>query len=237
MKRLAARILKRLRAGGRVPAPPPPLLSILILSIPARVERFLVPLLRSLEAQVGATGEVEVLTLIDNRRRTIGEKRNALLRMARGRFTAFVDDDDRVADDYVASILDAIRRQPDRDVICFDVWVHGYHELGYTPTEGMLCRYGIELEDRDLPEMFTRRPNHLMVFRSALARSVPFPSTSQGEDTRWAEAMAKRARKQGRIEKVLYHYDFDVEISETPASREWRRRRDQRAETTNRTEE
>lgn len=231
MRRYLRQFLRAVRRIGAAPASPPAVFSVLVLSIPERVERFLAPLLRSLEGQIERPGEVEVLCLVDNRLRSIGEKRNHLLRMAAGGYCAFVDDDDRVADDYVASILEAVRAQPDRDVYCFDVWVNGYHRLGYTPPEGMLCRYGVEFDDRNLPEMFTRRPNHLMVHRTALARRVRFPHVDHGEDGKWAEAMAKHVRKQGRIEKVLYYYDFDIETSATPVSREWRRRRN-RAEPT-----
>jgi glycosyltransferase involved in cell wall biosynthesis len=218
-------MLRRKHHDGRGATP---LLSVLIPSLPSRAGRFLAPLLRSLDAQIDDPAEVEVLTLMDNRRRSIGEKRNLLLDMASGRYSAFVDDDDRVEATYVSAILEAIRAQPDADVICFDVWVNGYHRLGYTPPEGMLCRYGIGFEDRNEAHMFTRRPNHLMVYRTRLARAVRFPHVSHGEDSEWARLVSARIRREARIERVLYYYDFDVDVSETPVSREWRRRAGQR---------
>lgn len=199
-----------------------PLFSILILSIPSRVEHFLVPLLASLQEQIQSPQEVEVLTLIDNKSLSIGEKRNKLRSISRGRYSAFVDDDDRVEDDYVPSIIAAIRSEPDQDVFCFDVWVNGYDKLGYTPPGGMLCKYGIEYRHENLPTLFTRKPNHLMVYKNDLAKSVLFPSLNRNEDDAWGKVISKKIKKQGRIDKVLYYYDFDVQTSENPFAIEWR---------------
>jgi hypothetical protein len=201
-----------------------PLLSVLIASIPSRVERNLLPLLRELEAQIGTSTDVEVLTLIDLRRMTIGEKRNRLRAIAAGRYSAFVDDDDRVSSDYVSGILEAMRSQPHRDVYCFDVWVHGYDRVGIGGPEGMVCKYGSGLQHANLPDRFTRKPNHLMVFRTDLARRVRFPHTSHGEDDAWGALIARHVRTEGRIDRVLYHYDFSIETSETPWSQAWRAR-------------
>jgi hypothetical protein len=215
------------RIRGRKP-PRPPLLSVLIASIPSRGERFLLPLLRELEAQIGESADVEVLTLIDNRHMTIGDKRNRLRTIAAGRYSVFVDDDDRVSSDYVASILHAIRSQPGRDVYCFDVWVCGYDRVGIGGPEGMVCKYGSALQHANLADRFTRKPNHLMVFRTELARRVQFPDTSYGEDDAWGARIARHVRTEGRIDRVLYHYDFSVETSETPWSQAWRARQEMR---------
>jgi hypothetical protein len=225
MRNRVKHLLSRLRASfHRRPAAPRPELSILIASIPSRLERFLVPLLRELDAQIGDSREVEVLTLVDNRSMTIGEKRNRLRSIAAGRYSAYVDDDDRVGGDYVASILEAIRTQPGRDVYCFDVWVRGYEFVGIGGADGILCRYGVALPHRNGEDRLTRKPNHLMVFRTSLAQEVPFPHTSWGEDDAWADRIAGRVRSEGRIDGVLYHYDYSVETSESPWSATMRAR-------------
>ena len=98
--------------------------SILISGIPERFHT-VQPLLYSLlETQaVGRMSDIELLYLLDNKRRTVGAKRNALLDVARGEFISFIDDDDTVAPDYVRRVHDAIlqARRTDRlpDVICF----------------------------------------------------------------------------------------------------------------------
>jgi len=82
----------------------PLLLSILTPAVPSRLGA-LDALCSELAAQIGEL-PVEHLVLLDNKRRTVGEKRDSLLRIARGDFVAFVDDDDKVSGDYVQAILD-----------------------------------------------------------------------------------------------------------------------------------
>ena len=70
--------------------------SVLILSIPSRNES-LMAAMKQLQEQADATGQgkaVEILVLLDNRSKSIAEKRNDLLQAARGKYIAFLDDDD-----------------------------------------------------------------------------------------------------------------------------------------------
>ena len=158
--------------------------------------------------------DVEVLVLIDNRKRSIGHKRNALVSIAQGDFVAFVDDDDRVASDYVDSLLAKIgdgtnASQP--DVIVFDVWVSGYYERH--GLSDRLCSYDLDHAHQTLTDRYHRKPNHLMAWRTSLVKQEPFSDSSSGEDTDWAHRICRRFGKQirqERIDKVLYSYDFDT---------------------------
>jgi len=80
------------------------ILSILTPSVPSRLEQ-LNALRAMLASQIGDQLAVEHLILIDNKRRTVGEKRDNLLRIALGRYVAFVDDDDFVSEDYINEIV------------------------------------------------------------------------------------------------------------------------------------
>ena len=53
--------------------------------------------------------KVELLVLIDNKKRTLGAKRNEMIGLAKGEYVVFIDDDDLVSEDYVESILEAIK--------------------------------------------------------------------------------------------------------------------------------
>lgn len=195
-----------------------PLLSVLVCGIPSRLEKKFPAVMRELDWQ--AEGQpVEVLALVDNCSMTTGEKRNLLVKIARGRYFSFVDDDDRVAPCYVEAILGAIRSSSGHaDVIVFDVWVSGYlesHDL-----HDRRCRYDVDYSNEDLPELYKRKPNHLMVWRAEIAKSVPFPDLTSGEDVRWAERVSARygggfVLKQHRIDEVLYYYDFDPRSTAT----------------------
>lgn len=182
-------------------------LSILVPTIPERGTK-LARLLAILDPQIAAVPGVELLVLRDNRARTIGAKRNAMLTMAAGRYAAFVDDDDLPEPDYVTAIHETLIAAaapidpPMPDVVCFDVRVTGYGEP-------KICRYDPSYVNQDLPDGYRRRPNHLMVFRTALARMVPFPDIAYGEDTLWANQMHPLLQHTARIDRVLYTYAFD----------------------------
>jgi len=79
--------------------------SILICGIPERYH-LVQPLLHSLleKQSVARMPDVELLFLMDNKRRPVGAKRNDMLAMAVGEYVSFIDDDDLVSDDYVQKI-------------------------------------------------------------------------------------------------------------------------------------
>ena len=84
---------------------------ILMVTIPHRHER-LCSLLASLDTQLPWPG-VRVRLARDNLRAAIGDKRQLLLRASRASYVCFIDDDDRVAPDYVPRIAAALAGQPD----------------------------------------------------------------------------------------------------------------------------
>ncbi len=177
-----------------------PLLSVLVPTVLGR-ERKLWKLIGVLGPQVRARKDIELLTCIDSRSVTIGHKRNFMVASAKGEYVVFVDDDDMVSPDYIATIIDGLTTRP--DVFCFRVRVEGYG-----PPKP--CRYSLSLTDKTLPHEYQRRPNHLMVWRREIAGSVPFPDVSRGEDSAWAEAIISRAKTEVVSPKILYTYQHDT---------------------------
>ena len=94
-------------------------LSILICSVNNRISNFLPKVLNKLTHQANLFDDVEVLTLMDNKKIMLGEKRNILIKIAAGNYITFVDDDDNVSDDYVETLLEGIKTNC--DVITFTV--------------------------------------------------------------------------------------------------------------------
>ena len=82
-------------------------LSVLIASVSSRLATKMPRIFRDLERQAKGK-DAEVLVFLDDRKRSIGRKRNALVSIAQGEFVSFVDDDDRVAHDYVDRLLERI---------------------------------------------------------------------------------------------------------------------------------
>ena len=107
---------ERQRLAGRLmEASHAPLLSILIQGL-ARRDGPLDDLLAGLRRQLQERSEppdVEVLIEVDAGERSAGAKRKSLLARARGKWVAFIDDGDVIADDSTTMILRALEQDPD----------------------------------------------------------------------------------------------------------------------------
>lgn len=154
---------------------------------------------------------VEILIVTDAGRSggmVVGDKRNAMVRMARGTYVVFVDDDDRVTDDYLLTLLQAT--ESGADCITFNLM------CGLNGGKPMLCRYSLEYaKDHNAPDHYQRLPNHITAVRRVLMLACPFPSKQFGEDADYAQRLRPSLKTQHRIDRVLYHYDFSDATSET----------------------
>lgn len=195
------------------------ILSILTPAVPSRLER-LGELCRQLAVQIGSQ-PVEHLVLLDNKRRTVGEKRDALLRSARGQYVAFVDDDDWVSDDYVDRILEAVRNgDSPPDVITFlqQATVNGAtgtieFRLGH-PNES----FTPSLHHSITPTFIKRNAWHVCAWRRSLAILSHFPATNYGEDWAWAAPLCRLPNlREVHIPAILHHYQHDARTTEAPA--------------------
>lgn len=146
---------------------------------------------------------------------TVGEKRDWLIRHARGRYVAFVDDDDWIADDYVAEILRATAANP--DVICF---------RQHCTVNGEGFEVDFNLEHPSGEQGFQRKPWHVCAWRRDIAICSSFPAINYGEDRAWARPLwasdEYRRKKEGcgfkqvHIPKVLHYYRHDSKTTEAP---------------------
>ena len=188
------------------------LFSVLILSIPTRVERFLMPLYNKMLRQAEGHPEVEILCLIDNKSMTIGEKRQSLLDVARGEWIGFMDDDDGISDDYIVNLSNAMKSNP-ADVISFDQHcsVNGEEFMVNfnmnNPHEPWIPKSGIA--------KIRRPPYHMCFWRSEIAKAAKFKPSSYGEDLAWCMEMYPKIRTETHIDKVLHRYQYSDSTSES----------------------
>lgn len=152
---------------------------------------------------------VEVQTLLDQQEWTVGQKRNALLRTARGRYVCFVDDDDTLAADYAASLLSAIDAAPEADAVVF----RGQY---YVDGEAALA-FDFDLKYRayrNTSVLYERTPNHLCPVKRQLSLQARFDESNCGEDIAYAKRLRPLLRTQAICrdargdKKLLYHYRF-----------------------------
>lgn len=174
-------------------------LSVLICTIPSRVENHLPKIVAQLNNQTKGK-PVQVLYLGDNRRMPVGKKRNLLMNMVEGKYVCFIDDDDVIADDYIDTLLEAAKS--DADCLLFDVSV----SLNGGPYK--ICKYSIHYGSVDYPTHYERPPMHLTPVKTAHAKRIKFPEFYRAEDYGWAALLKPFLKTEHRIDKVLYYYNW-----------------------------
>ena len=196
------------------------LLSILIPTLASRHAQFQ-RLFGKLQRQVvehSLEHQVEILWCCDNKERSVGAKRNALLSHAQGRFVVFVDDDDDVDDRFVPLICQTIGEHPQIDCIGYTgellspgrppqptVYSLRFHEP---------VNHAVSTEHA----VYLRPPQHVSPMRRDIARLFPFPEWNFGEDSkRAAELMfSKHLQHEWFLgDRPMYRYQFDPKHSET----------------------
>jgi glycosyltransferase involved in cell wall biosynthesis len=146
---------------------------------------------------------VEHLVLLDNRTRSVGLKRQALVDAALGDYIAFVDDDDWIAQDYIPSLLAGIESAA--DVITFeqDAFVNGQH--------GKVVMQLGQQDEVWKPGLTTRRNAwQVNAWRREIAQQCLFPDLMDGEDLRWCKQARHLAQTSHHIPRILHTYRFEA---------------------------
>lgn len=151
---------------------------------------------------------VEILMLTDTKAFSLGDKRNEMVGLAKGEYVVFVDDDDRLEPDYLSSLLTAT--DSGADVLTFHVQVR---VDGGAPK---VCRYSIKFaKDENTVNGYHRLPNHICAVKRRIALRTPYPSVFVGEDSAYAQDLRPLLKTEHAIDRVLYHYDYDHQTTET----------------------
>lgn len=185
-----------------------PLLSILICSIPSRFDKA-----RKLYEDISAMCEgmnVEILIFTDNKRRSIGAKREAIKNISSGKYFFFVDDDDSLYS--IKEIYEACKS--DVDVITFKIKCLNSSGKEFIVTVGL----GNEVEhtnDGQGNYVDLKRPPFLQAVWNGKYRGVHFPDLMYGED--WEFVKQIDAKTEIHIPEILQGYNFNPAISEAVA--------------------
>lgn len=184
------------------------ILSILTPTIPGR-EKQLQALQQKIEVQIRGQA-VEHLILSDNRTRSIGAKRQALLDIARGQYIAFVDDDDDISDNYVEELLKAAASGA--DVITF---LQGATYNGQESVVDFQLGQGDHSYE---PSGITNRDAwHVNAWRRSRVAHCQFGESNYGEDLTWCQQARRMAETTVHIPKILHFYRHDAATTAAPA--------------------
>lgn len=146
----------------------------------------------------------QVQVLSDDRMSvTIGEKRNRLLNDAEGDYVCFIDDDDRIAANYVQLLMEGIEKDVDCCSLVGEITFDGerpkpfIHSLDYTEW----------YEDE---AAYYRNNNHLNCIRASIAKQIGFTNKNHGEDYDFSKKLLESGllKTEHRIEQTIYYYDY-----------------------------
>ena len=188
-----------------------PQLSILTPAVWSRM-RQADDLRQKLEGQAAAIRgfHLEHLVMFDNRSMTIGEKRQALLDSARGDYLAFVDDDDDVSDDYVASLAAGMRMGVDVVTFLQKAVING--EVGHVD-----FRVSHLADEPWRPGMRARRrPWHVCAWKRDLVKDCRFLFCNSGVDAAWVAQACQLVSQGVHVPRVLHTYSHSAATTAAP---------------------
>ena len=185
-------------------------LSLLIPTLPSRIKSYS-HLISVLSGQIKASRvekSVEILSLMDCKRMTVGDKRNHLVELAKGKYVAFIDDDDTISRDYVSKLLEGIQYGEDVVTFCGDYLISGVKDADFKIS--VTCRGNYEQNN-----CHYRLPNHLCPVRRSIALQCKFPNTSYGEDSDYSTQINRLIKSEYHFIDKLYFYNYDPKVTQT----------------------
>ena len=186
-------------------------LSILIPAIPERWD-----MSRSLFTRLHQMCEgkdIEILYLMDNKKRTCGEKHEALKNISNGKYFMFCHDDDdilRIDEVYQATFQDV-------DVITFKQLCDSPNDAKtpYIVTFGL--GNPIEMFPGPVPDSFgdCRRPPWVVCAWNRKFKSIPYKGI-YAEDSDWVHRALPEAKTEVFVDVIVHRYKWDREITSDP---------------------
>lgn len=188
-----------------------PTWTILIPTIGQRDKLFRRLLDRLLPQLDAASGRVRILACFNEGRPALGEIRDALVSAAApAEYVSFIDDDDMVPEDFVATCLAAMATRPDK--LGFKV---GYHVDGVLKeVADQQLSHGRWYRDASTGEL-RRDITHVCPIRWEIAERAYFARARRGlaEDRVWVKQVRQYVSTEIYIDRVLYDYLYSTAVS------------------------
>lgn len=193
-----------------------PVLSVCVCSLENR-KQLSHDLFVNLAAQASSLN-VEVLIAHDNGEDTSGAKRHALSVTSRGKYIAFVDDDDLVSEDYLGKLVAGCNSNA--HAITFNVLVHNpKNTAAFTRVNIHTFNIAHDVKPQGIhndPKLGTVMlvgmwPSHLCAWRRDIQRKIAYdPKMNCKDDAAWIEPLIASgvSKSEYRIPTILYTYRY-----------------------------
>lgn len=178
--------------------------TIMIPTIPGRERSLqtLITQIRTLSQQICPQLRVSIRLGFDDRKITIGAKRDQMLQAAEGRYMSFIDDDDTITPAYFEDAAACIQGR-------FDCMRLRGQISRWTFTHSIATKVTDPMANETT---FLRPPNHLNVMKADVAKLFRFVDASSGEDLEWTIRLARTGYNQREYQsdptRIHYIYEF-----------------------------
>ena len=152
----------------------------------------------------GNEANIELISLIDSKSMTLGEKRNHLKGLANGRYICFIEDDDTVSNKYIQTIIHAITY--DADIITFK----GNITENKTTQKINLSTVCGNIS----PDFLFKIPNHLCPVRQSIVKDFDFNSDYFNQYEDYGELLNNFIKNEYHINHFLYLYRTNKSMSQ-----------------------
>ena len=183
-----------------------PLLSILVCSVEERRSMMEILVGEFMRQISDGTAHVEVMTFIDNKEISIGQKRQLALQAAHGKWIVFFDDDDWPYGHYIDEVVKAIESDPAADCVGVNI---DMTTNGMKP-QRCLHRFGLVWENKYGKDGwdYHRNITHFNPVLRELALKAGFKDMRFGEDRDYCDRLNPLLTREVYIELPLFHYRY-----------------------------
>lgn len=185
------------------------MISILIPSIPQRLDR-LKELIQKYEAYISKYDlDMEIISIVDNKRITVGAKRNALVDLARGEYWVMSDDDDELTEIYFQTINSLYYSGSSPDVFT-------YLQSARINEDRSTVKFGLKNINEELvKDGVTNRPAwHCCTWRKDAVKDARFDSSlNWGEDDLFQRTANQLAKTEIHIPEICHIYEHDSNLT------------------------
>ena len=153
--------------------------------------------------------EVSIL-VNENKIKNIGLKRNMLINLIKSDYCSFIDNDCMIADNYLTSIVDAIKRSSGQVyVIGFNIQYFNAHNFKYIMVVSRDCQNFINKKKNSFQKIIYSKPNHLFPKKSSYHKNIPFKENE--EDCDFLDTFNQLSPNEIYLDQDLYMYEFGCE--------------------------